>query len=116
MLLGALPGGTDEELSEELGVSLSTIKKTWVLIYERAAAHLAGFSSTMTSKTGFPSVAKRKGAIIYLTNQVPSVSENERAGGINFCDRVLHVPLWISDRVFASELVGHGEIQCCSFL
>ena len=45
LLLTALRGGTDEELSDELGVSLSAIKKTWALIYERASAHLRGFSS-----------------------------------------------------------------------
>lgn len=45
LLLTALRGGTDEQLSDELGVSLSAVKKTWGLIYERAAAHLPGFSS-----------------------------------------------------------------------
>lgn len=45
LLLTALRGGTDEELSDELGISLSAVKKTWGLIYERVAAHLPGFSS-----------------------------------------------------------------------
>ena len=45
LLMTALRGGTDEELSDELGISLSAVKKTWGLIYERAAAHLPGFSS-----------------------------------------------------------------------
>jgi DNA-binding CsgD family transcriptional regulator len=45
LLLTALRGGTDEELSDELGISLSAVKKTWGLIYERAAAHLPGFSA-----------------------------------------------------------------------
>ena len=33
-------GGTDEELSGELGISLSTVKKTWRSIYDRVAACL----------------------------------------------------------------------------
>ena len=40
LLLSALAGGTDQELSEELGVSLSTVKKTWRSVYERVAARL----------------------------------------------------------------------------
>jgi hypothetical protein len=40
LLLAALAGGTDEELSEELGVSLSTVKKTWRSTYDRVAACL----------------------------------------------------------------------------
>ena len=45
LLLTALRGGTDEELSDELGISLSAVKKTWGLIYDRSAACLPGFSS-----------------------------------------------------------------------
>jgi hypothetical protein len=37
LLLSALAGGTDEELSDDLGISLSTVKKTWRLIYDRVA-------------------------------------------------------------------------------
>jgi hypothetical protein len=37
LLRSALKGATDEELSDELRVSLSFIKKTWHSIYERAA-------------------------------------------------------------------------------
>lgn len=40
LLLAALRGGTDEELSEELGISLSAVKKTWRTIYGRVAARL----------------------------------------------------------------------------
>ncbi|MGB6198622.1 MAG: hypothetical protein WA871_02705 [Candidatus Acidiferrales bacterium] len=39
LLLSALAGGTDGELSDELGVSLSTTKKMWRSIYRRVAAH-----------------------------------------------------------------------------
>ena len=45
LLLTALRGGTDEDLSEDLGISLSGVKKTWASIYERAADHIPGFSS-----------------------------------------------------------------------
>jgi hypothetical protein len=40
LLLSALAGGTDEDLSEQLGVSLSTVKKTWRLVYDRVAGRL----------------------------------------------------------------------------
>jgi hypothetical protein len=40
MLLPALSYRTDEELSEELGTSLSTVKNTWRSVYNRAAACL----------------------------------------------------------------------------
>jgi hypothetical protein len=51
LLLTALRGGTDEELSDDLGISLSAVKKTWGLIYERAAEHLPGFSSNHNGST-----------------------------------------------------------------
>jgi DNA-binding CsgD family transcriptional regulator len=38
LLLSALNGATDQELGDELGISLSTVKKTWRLIYGRVAA------------------------------------------------------------------------------
>lgn len=37
LLLAALAGGTDEELSSELAVSVSAVKKSWRQIYERVA-------------------------------------------------------------------------------
>lgn len=45
LLLTALRGGTDSELSDELGISLSAVKKTWLLIYDRVSGDLPGFSS-----------------------------------------------------------------------
>jgi hypothetical protein len=38
LLLAALPGGTDEELSNDLGISLSAVKKTWRSVYGRVEA------------------------------------------------------------------------------
>jgi DNA-binding CsgD family transcriptional regulator len=37
LLAASLAGGTDEELSDKLGVSLSTIKKMWRSVYRRVA-------------------------------------------------------------------------------
>jgi DNA-binding CsgD family transcriptional regulator len=42
LLLAALQGGTDEDLADEQGISLSAVKKTWRSIYERVAARDAG--------------------------------------------------------------------------
>lgn len=39
-------GGTDEELSEQLNISLSAVKKAWRSIYERAATYLPGFDGS----------------------------------------------------------------------
>lgn len=40
LLLTALRGGTDEELANDLGISLSAVKKMWLSVYERVSAHL----------------------------------------------------------------------------
>jgi len=37
LLLKALRGGTDEDLADELCISLSAVKKAWLLIYERVS-------------------------------------------------------------------------------
>jgi DNA-binding NarL/FixJ family response regulator len=37
LLLAAIRGGTDEELSEELGLSVSAVKKLWRSVYDRVA-------------------------------------------------------------------------------
>jgi DNA-binding CsgD family transcriptional regulator len=41
LLISALAGGTDEELSSDLGISLSTVKKTWRSVYDRVSACLS---------------------------------------------------------------------------
>lgn len=58
LLLTALRGGTDGELSDELGISLSAVKKTWGLIYDRAALHLPGFPS---NHNGSPNGGSERG-------------------------------------------------------
>lgn len=40
LLMAALDGGTDEELSSKLRISLNTIKKTWRGIYDRTTASM----------------------------------------------------------------------------
>jgi hypothetical protein len=40
LLLSALRGGTDEELADALGISLSAVKKTWRLVYDRVVERL----------------------------------------------------------------------------
>ena len=37
LLLSAMSGSTDQELSDEMAVSLATVKKTWRSIYDRVA-------------------------------------------------------------------------------
>lgn len=40
LLMSALRSGTDEDLSKDLNVSLSSIRKTWLAIYDRVAARM----------------------------------------------------------------------------
>jgi hypothetical protein len=42
----ALKGGIDEELGNELSISLSAVKKTWRVIYDRVAAYQPGLVPT----------------------------------------------------------------------
>jgi len=44
LLLAALRGETDQELACRLGISLSTVKKSWLSIYEQISNHLPMFS------------------------------------------------------------------------
>lgn len=60
LLLTALRGGTDSELSDELGISLSAVKKTWLLIYDRVSGHLPGFSSNRDHLEGATERGKEK--------------------------------------------------------
>ena len=60
LLLTALQGGTDEQLSDELGISHSAVKKTWLLIYERVTAYLPGFSPDHEPAEGTSERGKEK--------------------------------------------------------
>jgi hypothetical protein len=46
LLSSALNGGTDGELSDELGISLAAVKKTWRVIYDRVALRQPGLAPT----------------------------------------------------------------------
>src|SRR2546429_6039975 len=60
LLLKAFLGGTDEDLADELGVSLSAVKKAWQSIYERVSAcdpELDRKSTRLNSSHGYISYA-----------------------------------------------------------
>lgn len=48
LLEAAQFGGTDEELSKQLGISLAAVKKTWRSIYERAAGQIPSFDGSIS--------------------------------------------------------------------
>jgi hypothetical protein len=48
LLEAAQFGGTDEELSKQLGISLAAVKKTWRSIYERAAGQIRSFDDSIS--------------------------------------------------------------------
>jgi len=50
LLNAALQGGTDEDLSKDLAISLSAIKKAWCSIHERAAKHLPDTAMNLDSQ------------------------------------------------------------------
>jgi hypothetical protein len=45
-----LRGGTDKELSDELVISLSAVKKAWSSVYDRAADHLPDYIITVETE------------------------------------------------------------------
>jgi len=69
LLLAALDASTDDELSDALQVSLPTVKKTWLSIYERAAARLPHLLPANVSGNGDTSRRgreKRRQLLAYL--------------------------------------------------
>lgn len=69
LLLSALDGGTDEELSAELSLSLTTVKKTWRGIYDRVAARIPDMiSADFREEKALPERgrAKKQRLIAYL--------------------------------------------------
>lgn len=69
LLLSALDGGTDAELSAEMGLSLTTVKKTWRGIYDRVAACIPDMIPTdPRDEKAFPErgKAKKQRLIAYL--------------------------------------------------
>jgi DNA-binding CsgD family transcriptional regulator len=69
LLLFVLNGGTDRELSDELGISLFTVKETWRAIYERVASYgpeLIPFNSAAENGTSERGREKKQRLIAYL--------------------------------------------------
>jgi len=61
LLLTAALGGTDEDLSDELGISLSAVKKAWNSIYDRVGSHDPGLVPiTSLSEDGVAERGKTK--------------------------------------------------------
>jgi DNA-binding NarL/FixJ family response regulator len=57
LLLAALQGGTDQDIADTLGISLSAVKKAWRSIYDRVAARSPGLipnhaTEELTSERG----------------------------------------------------------------
>jgi hypothetical protein len=68
-LLSALSGGTDQALSDDLGVSVSTVKNTWRSIYNRAASclpHLFLDHSRVSARTSERGKEKKRHLLAYL--------------------------------------------------
>jgi hypothetical protein len=60
LLLAALRGRTDEELADELGLSISAVKKMWLSIYERVSTHLPCLLPSRASKQKWSERGKEK--------------------------------------------------------
>jgi hypothetical protein len=54
LLFSALAGGTDQDLAAKLGISLAGVRKTWRIIYERAARAIPELASNSPHRNGEP--------------------------------------------------------------
>jgi hypothetical protein len=69
LLVAALRGSTDQKLSDELSISLSAVKKTWRIIYERVATNapeLISINSTGDYGSSERGREKKQPLIAYL--------------------------------------------------
>jgi len=69
MLLIARDGGTDQELSQNLRVSVPTVKKMWLSIYRRVADHLPALSANQSQPDVWSvrrGKEKKRGLLAYL--------------------------------------------------
>ena len=69
LLLSALAGERNEELSDEFGISLSAVKKTWRSVYDRVATCLPDLipgNSQLDGETSKPGKDKKQRLISYL--------------------------------------------------
>jgi DNA-binding CsgD family transcriptional regulator len=60
LLLTALCGGTDEDLADELGISISAVKKTWHSIYDRVVQRAPGLVPKTSIEHGTTERGKEK--------------------------------------------------------
>lgn len=84
LLVAALRGGTDEELSDELAISLSAVKKAWRSVYERAAVQLPesilGHDDTMERENGERGKQKKQRLLGYLRDHLEELRPHARTG------------------------------------
>lgn len=60
LLTAALQGGTDEELADDLSISLSSVRRTWLSIYDRVAGRLPEFFHEDSNENGKSARGKGK--------------------------------------------------------
>jgi len=60
MLMLALEGGTDQDLSKELGISLPTVKKAWLSVYRRVTENLPELNLDDSQAADTPSEVRGK--------------------------------------------------------
>jgi hypothetical protein len=68
--LAAQGGGTDQELANDLRISLSAVKKAWLLIYNRVSTHLLSLfpNGVAIQEEGERGREKKQHLIAYLRN------------------------------------------------
>jgi hypothetical protein len=92
MLLMAPDAGTDEDLSKRLGISLPTIKKTWLSIYRRAAEYLPklNLDDSQSDSTERRGKEKKRRLLAYLREHLEELRPysprllRQRDAGLNF--------------------------------
>jgi hypothetical protein len=68
LLLAAIPGKTDAELSAELGLSVEATKKRWRSVFDRVMQYQPEIVSPATAETEGRGPQKRHRVIAYVRN------------------------------------------------
>ena len=87
LLSAALQGGTDQELAEQLGISLSAVKKMWASAYHRIESRRASileFERKEESANGDRGREKKHKLLVYLRDH----PEELRPYSMKLLDRV----------------------------
>ena len=72
LLIAALRGKTDEELADDLGISVSAVKKAWLSIYDRVAMHLPSlFPNSLSRQEGAERGKEKKQHLIAYLRDHP---------------------------------------------